>query len=135
MIYLALADVTACFCFPRISADVAGAFGFVAEGKYFVSTSMVFGSNISANAWDALRRGIQNTIPTLSQRTDLVKVHEELISQLRWAEENSSRTELVQAFPCAINRGVIDEAGNLLPMKANVYLDHILMAAVSLQTF
>ena len=188
-IYLALADITACFRFPRISADVAGAFGFVAEGKYFVSTSMVFGSNISANAWDALRRGIQNTIPTLSQRTDLVEVHEELISQLRWAEENSSHTEpategsirtpttcfvgkknegekspsnfsdsssiihhadtespskfndslriihhadteLVQAFPCTINRGVLDETGILLPMKANVYVDDILMAAV-----
>jgi hypothetical protein len=48
MIYLALADITVCFRFPRISADVAGAFGFVAEGKYFVSTSMVFGSKISA---------------------------------------------------------------------------------------
>ena len=129
-IYLALADVTACYRYPRLSADVAGAFGFIAEGKYFVSTSMVFGSNISASAWEALRRAIQNTIPTLSQRTDLVKVHEELISQLRWAEENSSHTELVQAFPCAINRGVIDEAGNLLPMKANVYVDDILMTAV-----
>jgi hypothetical protein len=130
VIYLALADITACFRFPRIAADVAGAFGFVAEGKYFVSTSMVFGSNISASAWEALRRGIQETIPTLSQQTDLVEVHEELINQLRWAEGNSSETELVQAFPCAINQGVVDEAGNLLPMRANVYVDDILMAAV-----
>jgi hypothetical protein len=130
VIYLALADITACFRFPRISADVAGAFGFVADGKYFVSTSMVFGSNISASAWEALRRGIQNTIPTLSQRTDLVKVHEELLSQLQWDKENSSHAELVQAFPCDINQGVVDEAGNLLPMKANVYVDDILMAAV-----
>jgi hypothetical protein len=43
IIYLALADITACFCFPRISADVAGAIGFIAESKYFVSTSHVFG--------------------------------------------------------------------------------------------
>jgi hypothetical protein len=130
VIYLALADITACFRFPRIAADVAGAFGFVAEGKYFVSTSMVFGSNISASAWEALRRGIQETIPTLSQRTDLVELHEELVSLLRWAEENSSETILVQAFPCDINQGVVDEDGNLLPMKANVYVDDILMAAV-----
>ena len=130
VIYLALADITACFRFPRIAADVAGAFGFVADGKYFVSTSMVFGSNISASAWEALRRGIQETIPTLSQRTDLVELHEELISMLRWAEENSSETILVQAFPCDINQGVVDEDGNLLPMKANVYVDDILMAAV-----
>jgi hypothetical protein len=31
-IYLALADITACFRFPRISANVTGAFGFMAEG-------------------------------------------------------------------------------------------------------
>jgi hypothetical protein len=37
VIYLALADITACFCFPRISADVAGAFGFLAEAFYFIS--------------------------------------------------------------------------------------------------
>jgi hypothetical protein len=35
IIYLALASITACFCFPRTLADVVGAFGFVAEGKYF----------------------------------------------------------------------------------------------------
>jgi hypothetical protein len=36
VIYLALADITACFRFPRIAADLAGAFGFLAEGLYFV---------------------------------------------------------------------------------------------------
>jgi hypothetical protein len=34
-IYLALADITACFRFPRISADITRAFGFMAEGYYF----------------------------------------------------------------------------------------------------
>ena len=29
-IYIALADITACFRFPRILADITGAFGFVA---------------------------------------------------------------------------------------------------------
>jgi hypothetical protein len=45
MIYLALANITACFRFPRIFANVVGAFGYVAKEKYFVSTSHVFGSN------------------------------------------------------------------------------------------
>ncbi len=45
VIYLALANITACFCFPRISADVAGAFSFLAKAFYFVSTSHVFDSN------------------------------------------------------------------------------------------
>jgi hypothetical protein len=30
-IFLALADICACFCFPRVHADLMGAFGFMAE--------------------------------------------------------------------------------------------------------
>jgi hypothetical protein len=55
VIYLALADITACFHFPRLSADVAGAFGFVPEDLYFASTSHVFGSNTSASSWEEFR--------------------------------------------------------------------------------
>jgi hypothetical protein len=45
IIYLTLADITACFRFLRISADVTGAFGFMAEVYYFLSIIHVFGSN------------------------------------------------------------------------------------------
>jgi hypothetical protein len=51
-IYLVLADITACFRFPQIHTDVTGAFGFMAEGLYFLTTSMVFGSNTSASSWE-----------------------------------------------------------------------------------
>jgi hypothetical protein len=44
-IYLALADITACFHCPRIHADVTGAL-------YFLATHMVFGSNTSASSWE-----------------------------------------------------------------------------------
>ncbi len=54
-IYLALADITACLRFPRISANVTGSFGFMAEGDYFLSTSHVFGSNTSASSWEPLQ--------------------------------------------------------------------------------
>jgi hypothetical protein len=50
IIHLALANITACFRFPRISANVTGAFEYVAEGLYFVSMSHVFGSNTSASS-------------------------------------------------------------------------------------
>ena len=33
IIYLALADITACICFSILSVNVAGAFGFLAEGR------------------------------------------------------------------------------------------------------
>ncbi len=56
----------------------------------------VFGSNISASSWEALRRAIQNMIPIYSQRTDLVEKHKDLIDLLKWDENPSIK--LVQAF-------------------------------------
>ena len=54
-IFLALADICACFCFPRVHADLTGAFGFMAEELYFLATSMVFGSTASASSWEPFR--------------------------------------------------------------------------------
>jgi hypothetical protein len=54
-INVALADITACLCFPRILADITGAFGFVADDLFFLMTSHVFGSNTSASSWELLR--------------------------------------------------------------------------------
>ncbi len=75
VIYIALADIAACFHFPRISADIAGAFGFLIEAFYFVFTSPVFGSNTSASSWEAFRQAIQQLITVLLQRDDLIKKH------------------------------------------------------------
>ena len=45
IIYLALAleVITACFCFPQLSCNTTGAFGFMAHNMYVLSTSHVFG--------------------------------------------------------------------------------------------
>ena len=94
IIYLALTNITTCFCFLRISADVAGAFGFIAESKYCVSTSHVFGSNTLASSWVAFRRAIQNMITVLAQQDDLTKKHEDLLNVLCWTDENA-RPEFV----------------------------------------
>ena len=83
VIYLALADITACFCFRRISADVTGAFGFLAEALYFISSSHVFGSNTSASSWEAFWQVIQNLITILSQQNDLTEKHKDLLDALR----------------------------------------------------
>ena len=131
VIYLALADITACFRFPRISADVTGAFGFLAETLYFISSSHVFGSNTSASSWEAFRRAIQNLITILSQRDDLIEKHKDLLDALRWVDEYTEYTRpvLVRAFPCDINPGVISPDGNMTPMTANIYVNDILAAA------
>jgi hypothetical protein len=75
IIYLALADITTCFRFPRISADVTGAFGFLAKDLYFLSMSHVFGSNTLASLWQPCRRAIQSMILVYSKRNDLVEKH------------------------------------------------------------
>ena len=46
-----------------------------------------------------------------------------------WFDESSPIPDLVQAFCCDINRGVVNDQGILLPMKANIYVDDILAAA------
>ena len=130
-IFLALADITACFRFPRMHADVTGAFGFMAEELYFLATSMVFGSNTSASSWEPFRRAIQSLIPVLSMRTDLVEKHKGLLDMLVWGDDdNSSVRELVQAFKCPLNPGAPDQDG---PLEAYIYVDDILASGVGKQ--
>jgi hypothetical protein len=50
ILLLAMADVKACFRFPRIHADLTGAFGFLARGYFNLATAMVFGSTASASS-------------------------------------------------------------------------------------
>ena len=126
-IYIALTNITASFRFPRISANVTGAFGFIAEFLYFISTSYVFGLNTSASSWEAFRRAIQNLIPVLSQRNDLTQKHSELINMVKWQDEKE--TNICQAHPCDINQGVLDVSGKVKLLEANIYIDDILAAA------
>jgi hypothetical protein len=93
IIYLLLAVITACFRFPRISADVTGAFGFIAENLYFISTSHVFGSNTSASSWEPLRRAIQHLIRIFSKRDDLVDKHCDLLNLLKWLDDSFTQRE------------------------------------------
>jgi hypothetical protein len=124
IIYLALADIIACFQFPRISADVTGAFRFIAKDLYFVLTSHVFGSNTLVSLWEPLRRAIQSMISVYSRRNDLVEKHQDLLDMLKW--DNPTLHELlVKAYPCKVNQGIL--AGPEL--TANIYVDDILGAA------
>ncbi len=52
VILLGMADIKACFSFPRIHPDLTGAFGFMAGGYYNLATAMVFGSTTSASSWE-----------------------------------------------------------------------------------
>ena len=52
VILLGMADIKACFCFPRIHLDLTGTFGFMTGGYYNLATAMVFGSTTSASSWE-----------------------------------------------------------------------------------
>jgi hypothetical protein len=128
LIYLILADITACFQFPRISADITGAFVILADGLYFLSTGHVFGSNTSASSWEAFRRAIQSMITVYSKRKDLVEKHKDLLDLLKWYEKHTPQLELVQAFGCKINQGVKNKLKEIKPLTANIYVDDTLGA-------
>ncbi len=55
VILLGMANIKACFCFPRIHPDLTGAFGFMAGSYYNLATAMVFGSTTSASSWEPFR--------------------------------------------------------------------------------
>ncbi len=58
-ILLGLADVKACSRYPRIYADLAGEFGFIADELYNLAMAMVFGLTASASSWVAFRQAIK----------------------------------------------------------------------------
>jgi hypothetical protein len=58
---------------------------------------------------------------------DLVENNKDLIDQLKW-DENPS-IELVKAFKCELNQGVLNKHGDTYPLTANIYVDDILRAS------
>ena len=130
-IFIALADITACFRFARIMADITGAFGFMADNLYFLSTSHVFGSNTSASSWEPLRRSIEALIPVYMEDESLVAKHRALLDGITW--DDPTDRPFVKAMACALNQGVIGQGGKLKPPKGNIYVDDILNAGVTRQ--
>ena len=65
----------------------------------------------------------------LSQRDDLVPKHKELLNKFKWCDKSDTDPDLCQAHPCDINRGVLDNLGNISVLEANIYVDDILVAA------
>ena len=129
IIYLILADISACFRYPRIAADLTGAFGFMFKKLYFLSTSHVFGSNTSASSWEPFRRAIKNSIPIYFFREDLVIKHKDFLDTLKW-DESPAAPNFVKAVRCELNKGVLNDDSTLSPPSAEVYVDDITAAAV-----
>jgi hypothetical protein len=127
-IYLALADITGYFCFPRTHPDLTGAFGIMAKGLYFLAMSMVFGSTASASSWEPFQRAIKSLIIMYSMNLDLVSKHKHLLDMLKWEDEDIHIGEFVQAVACPLNLGIQDLDQSL---KGYIYVNDILASAVN----
>ncbi len=128
-ILLGLADVKACFRYPRIHADLTGAFNFIADELYNLATAMVFGSTASASSWEAFRQAIKALMKVFANKPNLVVRHKKFINMLKWEEIDPS-AKLTPAFSCTINRGIMDDAGKRRDLIARIYVDNALMLAL-----
>jgi hypothetical protein len=72
---LGMADIKACFCFPRIHPNLTGAFGFMAGGYYNLATAMVFGSTTSASSWEPFQQTDMALSVAYADCPDLVITH------------------------------------------------------------
>ncbi len=130
IIYLAFADVTSCFKFPRIHPRLTGAFGYLdGYGNYNISNAMVFGSRASANQWEPIRRIIEILSRLFQGRDDLVEKHKELLAMIIW--DDDVPPPAVKAKGCALRPGVLDADGNHVPRPARMYVDDALAAEVA----
>ncbi len=129
-ILLGLTDVKACFRYPRIHADLTGAFGFIADELYNLATAMVFSLTASASSWEAFRQAIKALTKVFANRPNLVIRHKKFIDMLKWEEIDPS-AELTPTFSCNINHGIMDNAGNWIDLPACIYDDDALMLALN----
>jgi hypothetical protein len=98
-----------------------GAFEYIAEKLFFISTSHVFRSNTLASSWEALQQAIQKMITVNSTRSNLVQKHREELDTLKWQEDAPIEQGFVQAFACEMNPSIMKkEPGVSTPLSANI---------------
>jgi hypothetical protein len=129
-ILLAMADVKACFCFPRIHADLTGAFGFLAGSYFNLATAMDFGSTASASSWEPFQRAIQALSVVYAHRHNLINKHRKFLDMISWAPLDPA-PDLAKAVPCSINTGVLNDQGMKVLLPASIYVNDALTLATS----
>jgi hypothetical protein len=80
----------------------------MAGKKYFLATSMVFGSNTSASSWEPFLRAIEALISEYSMKSDLIKKHKHLLDILVWEDDSIYVADMVKATKCPLNPGIPD---------------------------
>ena len=123
VVYLALADIKACFRFPRIHPDLAGAFGFMTNSLYCLAIAMVFGSNTSASSWEPFCRAIEGLTKKYANHPDFVQKHKYYIDMVKWEVPSPNAPLPVKAAKCELNPGVSDSFGNRIHHPSRIWID------------
>ena len=135
-IWIASADIKACFRWPRIHPDLCGAFSFVIDfmGMLCATTAMVFGFIASANCWEPFRRAIEVMTAVIFERIGSdSNIHQEYIDMFEFEDlpsKDESNDLFTKAKPCSINTGVLDNKGKQKPIGTKIYVDDCLLVAV-----
>ena len=129
-ILLGTADIKACFCFPRIHADLTGAFGFNAGGYFNLAIAMVFGSTALASIWEPFCHAIEAMSVVYANRPNLVLKHQKYLDMIQWAKIDPS-AKLTKAIACPINKGILDKKGVVQPRLARICVNDSLLLAIS----
>lgn len=133
-ILLGMADIKACFRYPRIAPDLVGAFGFMAMNLYFLATAMVFGSTVSANSWEPFRRAIEIMTMVYYNTDGLVEKHADYLNMIDWHTDCPEDQKFTRSKSCPINPGIFNADGKMKPLRTKIYVDDALMAAIGVET-
>jgi hypothetical protein len=124
-----MANIKACFCFPRIHPNLTGVFGFMSGGYYNLATAMVFGSTTSASSWESFQQAIEARSVVYADRPDLVIKHKYYLNMISWEEPNPTAMT-THTVPCLMNKGTLDAQGNRATLPARIYVDNALVLAL-----
>jgi hypothetical protein len=133
IIYLSTIDIKACFRFPRIHADIVGAFSFIVDELLCLPTGHVFGSNTSASSWDPLRRGIEGRALYYFKlfKFDLIQRHREYLDMVSWDDgslTNESENESNASSQIASSRIEQSSGGNEV-LESGIVHHHLPLVA------
>ena len=123
-------DISAASRFPRVFADMCGAFSFKIGPWFFAANTMVFGRVASASSWEPFQRAIGALALAYFFRKGLVQKHQALLDLATWDPEPDDDVVFGQARACSKQHGIIDEDENKEPLAHSTYVDDNLMADI-----
>ena len=132
-IFLALADIKACFRYPRIPSRFNRCLWFLGWQSVLLGHGYGFWVKYLSCILGTIPQSYCRSFKTFSNRPDLVKTHKLYIYMLKWDMPSNPVNKPVKAFKCPLNPGVIDDLGNQLYHPSRIWVDDSLIAAVGVE--